>query len=162
MLAARESTEALRLFVTGFETEPPRPFGPEIALRPTEGGAMRALTVSPDGRLVAYAESTGGIAVVAIEGGTALRIPGVGVNDVPAQWTADGHRLFVFDPGEIPARLFTVDIERGERRLVREIEPRDPAGVTGIARIAITPDGQAYAYSYRQTLSELFLVEGLR
>jgi len=91
-----------------------------------------------------------------------FRIPGVGVNDVPVQWTADGRRLYIFDPGEIPARLFTVDVERGERRLVREFEPRDPVGVSGIASIAITRDGQAYAYSYGQILSDLFLVEGLR
>lgn len=55
-----------------------------------------------------------------------------------------------------------MDIERGERRLVRELEPRDPVGVGGIDNIAITRDGQSYAYSYSQVLSDLFLVEGLR
>ena len=120
------------------------------------------MTVSPDGRLLAYAESGGGISVVPVEGGEARRVPGAGVNDVPAQWSPDGRRLFVFDPGEVPARLFTLDVERGERRLVREVEPRDPVGVTGISQVSITRDGQAYAYSYQQILSDLFLVEGLR
>ena len=162
VLAAREGKGALRLFVTGFGAEPPRAFGPEISLRGASSGEPQPLTISPDGRLVAYAEAAGGIAIVPIEGGKVLRIPGVGVNDMPVQWTADGRRLYVFDPGEVPARLFTVEIQRGERRLVREIEPRDPVGVSGIASIAITRDGQAYAYSYGQVLSDLFLVEGLR
>jgi len=162
VLAAREGAGAMRLFVTGFGAEPPQVFGPEIALRAVNGREPLALTISPDGRLVAYAEAAGGIAIVPIEGGEVLRVPEVGVNDVPVQWTADGRRLYIFDPGEIPARLFTIDIERGERRLVREIEPRDPVGVSGIASIAITRDGQSYAYSYGQKLSDLFLVEGLR
>ena len=162
VLVAREGKGALRLFVTGFGAEPPRAFGPEISLRGASGNEPQPLTISPDGRLVAYAEAAGGIGIVPIEGGAVLRIPGVGLNDVPVQWTADGRRLYVFDPGEIPARLFTVEIERGERRLVREIEPRDPAGVYGIINMAITRDGQSYAYSYGQILSDLFLVEGLR
>ena len=45
---------------------------------------------------------------------------------------------------------------------MREIEPRDPVGVYGIGQIAITRDGQAYAYSYLQIFSDLFVVEGLR
>jgi hypothetical protein len=162
VLAAREGTGALRLFVAGFGAEPPRAFGPELALREANAREPRPLTASPDGRLVAYAEAAGGIVIVPIEGGKVLRVPGVGVNDVPVQWTADGRRLYIFDPGQLPARLFTVDVERGERRLVREIEPRDPVGVSGIASIAITRDGQSYAYSYGQILSDLFLVEGLR
>ncbi len=128
----------------------------------TDGSSTRSLTVSPDGRLVACAEAEGGIAIIPIEGGEVRRVPGVGLNDLPVQWTEDSRRLFIFDPGEIPARLFTVDIERGERRFVREIEPRDPVGVSGIRQIAITRDGRAYAYSYLQTLSDLFVVEGLR
>ena len=70
--------------------------------------------------------------------------------------------MFIFDPGELPARVFTVDIERGERRPVREIEPRDPVGVSGVDHVVITRDGQSYAYSYQQFLSDLFVVEGLR
>jgi len=161
VLAAREGGGALRLFVAGFGTEPPRPFGPGIALR-FANRETQPLAVSPDGRLVACAEAGGGIAIVPIEGGDAVRIPGVGMNDLPIQWTADGRRLFVFDPGGLPVRVFSVDIERGERRLVREIEPRDPVGVSGVDHVFITRDGQSYAYSYQQFFSDLFLVEGLR
>jgi hypothetical protein len=161
VLAARERGGALRLFVAGFGTEPPRPFGPGIALR-FANRETQPLAVSPDGRLVACAEAGGGIAIVPIEGGDAVRIPGVGMNDLPIRWTADGRRLFVFDPGGLPVRVFSVDIERGERRLVREIEPRDPVGVSGVDHVFITRDGQSYAYSYQQFFSDLYLVEGLR
>jgi hypothetical protein len=65
-------------------------------------------------------------------------------------------------PGRTLGAVFSIDIERGERRLVREIEPRDPVGVSGVDRILVTRDGQSYAYSYQQFFSDLFLVEGLR
>jgi hypothetical protein len=164
VLAAREGAGALRLYVADFGTEPPRPFGPEeVLLAPGSTiFARRALTVSPDGRLVAYAESGGGIAVVAVEGGLLRHVPGVGRNDVPVHWSADGRRLFTLDPGEIPARLYTVALDGSERRLVQEIRPRDPVGVAGVDHIALSRDGSAYAYSYQQMLSDLFVIEGLR
>jgi hypothetical protein len=67
----------------------------EIALR-FANRETQPLAVSPDGRLVACAEAAGGIAIVPIEGGDVIRIPGMGTNDLPIQWTADGRRLFVF------------------------------------------------------------------
>jgi dipeptidyl aminopeptidase/acylaminoacyl peptidase len=161
VLVAREGAGEMRLFVAGFGTEPPRPFGPGIAPRVLDR-QVQSLAVSPDGRLVACAEAAGGIAIVPIEGGDATRIPGVSVDELPIQWTADGRRLLIFDPAGLPARVFAVDIESGERRLVREIEPRDPVGVSGVDNIRMTRDGQSYAYSYQQFFSDLFLVEGLR
>jgi hypothetical protein len=40
--------------------------------------------------------------------------------------------------------------------------PYDPAGVIRISPVVLTPDLKANAYSYRRTLSSLYLVEGLR
>jgi len=160
VLAAREG-QALRLFVAGLGSEPPRAFGPEFTLRVSDG-RTRPLVVSPDGRFVTFAERAGGIVVVPVAGGDGHRVPGVGPNDLPVQWSADGRRLFVFDSGELPAHLSTVDVENGERRPASEIEPRDPVGVYGVDMVVVPPDGKSYAYSYQQFFSDLFLVEGLR
>jgi hypothetical protein len=92
-----------------------------------------------------YAESGGGIAVVGVEDSQVRRLSGIGRNDLPVQWSADGRRLFTLDPGEIPVRLYSVAIDGSDRRLVHEIEPRDPAGVSGLEYFAITRDGSAYA-----------------
>ena len=40
--------------------------------------------------------------------------------------------------------------------------PADPAGVFAIGWMGATADGQTYAYSYMQLLSDLFLVDGLK
>jgi hypothetical protein len=111
---------------------------------------------------VALAESGGGIRVVSVENGEAYQLPGAGQNDLPIQWTADGRSLYVYDPGELPARISTVELATGRRAPWLEIMPRDPAGVHGIERLCLTTDGRSYAYSYPHFLSDLYLVEGLR
>jgi hypothetical protein len=35
-------------------------------------------------------------------------------------------------------------------------------GVFGVSDFRVTPDGQAYAYSYGRLLQDLYIVEGLR
>ena len=40
--------------------------------------------------------------------------------------------------------------------------PADPGGITGIGTVTMTADGTTFAFSYRRSISELVLVEGLR
>ena len=40
--------------------------------------------------------------------------------------------------------------------------PADSAGVSGIGRVCLTPDGASYVYSYTRVLSDLYVVDGLR
>jgi hypothetical protein len=60
----------------------------------------------------------------------------------------------------MPARVWRLDLATG-RELVHELAPPDPAGVTSIETILLTPDGGSYAYSYSPNLSELYVFEGL-
>jgi len=52
----------------------------------------------------------------------------------------------------------------GRREPWLDASPPDPAGVSRLdsSGAALTPDGRYYAYAYLRTLSDLFLVEGLR
>ena len=63
---------------------------------------------------------------------------------------------------ELPARIVTIDVATGERRPWLEARPSDPVGISDSFTLIGTPDGKAYAYSFIRTLSELFVVEGLR
>jgi hypothetical protein len=44
----------------------------------------------------------------------------------------------------------------------REIPVTDPAGLIQTSAIQITPDGKSLAYLVARSLSELYLVEGLK
>jgi hypothetical protein len=60
------------------------------------------------------------------------------------------------------ARIDKVDIVSGLRTPWRTIKPADPVGLVGINEVFITPDGAAYCYGYGRTLSDLFVIEGLK
>ena len=40
--------------------------------------------------------------------------------------------------------------------------PADSAGVTDLSIVLITPDAKNYVYEYGRTLSDLYLMEGLK
>jgi len=40
--------------------------------------------------------------------------------------------------------------------------PNDPAGITSVQPILITPDTKYYIYGYTRFLSDLYLVDGLK
>ena len=86
----------------------------------------------------------------------------VKAGEVVARWTADGRSLYVYRPAALPLRVDLVEVETGRRSPWRTFMPPDPAGVPFIGPVAISPDGSAYAYSYRRQLAELSLATGLR
>ena len=67
----------------------------------------------------------------------------------------------MYRPGELPARVFVLDVEKGARTPFRQLMPSDPAGVETIGPILITPDGKTCIFGYHRMLSDLYLVEGL-
>ena len=80
----------------------------------------------------------------------------------PVGWSADGRSLYVYQGGELPAKIYKLDIATGTRNLWKQLMPPDPAGVEYVGPILPSSDGMAYAYGYRRLLSDLYLVEGLK
>ena len=61
----------------------------------------------------------------------------------------------------MPARVYVMDIQTGERKLHHEFAPADPSGVPTVGGSVVTPDGKFYMYDVPRTLSYLSVVEGL-
>ncbi len=80
---------------------------------------------------------------------------------LPLQWSGDGRFLFTTVPDEIPERVLRVERTSGRQELLRKLNASDLDGVYNIWQLQLTPDGNTYVYSYRQTLSRLYVVEGL-
>jgi len=156
IVAGSEPGKPLGLYLRGLDSSE------EVLLTP--GGidyARSGHAVSQDSRWVTATPIGGLPRRYPVDGGESLEIPGVEKGEVPVQWTHDGD-LFVFRSGELPARVWRVDLDSGERTLWGEIAPSDPAGVFGIDYLAIAPDGVSYVYSYRRLLSTLNVFEGLQ
>jgi Tol biopolymer transport system component len=99
-----------------------------------------------------------------LDGGETRPASWIGREDAAVAWSPDGRHAFVAGFTQPPFRVFRVDVATGRRESWLDTSPPDPAGVAqpNYAGAALTPDGRYYAYSYLRTLSDLFLVEGLR
>ena len=146
--------------------------GSRIFLIELAGGKPRALTpegyrgfgrgMSPDGKSVLAVGPDRKRYLYPLSGGEPTEIRGLSEDDTPNGWASDSHHLYVFRRRDIPARLYRFDIETGTRELVRELMPADGAGIVDISPVMATRDGASYVYGFQRTLSDLYLVEGLK
>jgi hypothetical protein len=79
-----------------------------------------------------------------------------------AGFTGDGRSVYDYNNAGLPSVVSLLDIASGKRKLWKTVVPADPAGVDNVGNYIITPDGRSYVYSYSRSLSDLYLVEGLK
>ncbi|HJW09411.1 MAG TPA: serine/threonine-protein kinase [Holophagaceae bacterium] len=126
-----------------------------------------ARTVSPDGAWVLLRRNSGKLldaphVLISTKGAPSRPVPGIEPGEVPMRWNADGTAIYVFNRDGLPARIHRIELATGKRTFVREIMPTNPAGLPGIRSFTMTPDAQHLAYNYVRTLSDLYLIEGLK
>jgi Tol biopolymer transport system component len=155
MFSGTEPGKAARLYMQDTRGGAPQPVTPEAT-------DMLYFALSRDGTAVAAAASDGKTYIYPIGGGSPRPVTGMSAGEVPIVWGADGKSLFVYRPGELPAKVYLLNLTTGQRRAWRDLMPPDPAGVEYVGPILPTPDGKAYVYGYRRLLSDLYLVEGLK
>ncbi len=137
-----------------------------------DGGKARPITpegvigtvCSPDGRFVAARGADQRLALYPVEGGPARPIEGLEPNDQLLRWSADQNFLYASSGirRTLTARVYRLDISTGRRERWKEFTLPDPTGVVGISCSAITPDGNAFVFTYSQQLSDLYVVDGLK
>ncbi|HTT19170.1 MAG TPA: protein kinase [Candidatus Sulfotelmatobacter sp.] len=132
-------------------------------------GQARAVTpeglpcgpISPDGRLLISKNHAGEIVAFPLEGGAPKTLLVQKAAFTAVQWSEDGSSLYGYHTGEFPTKVYALNLARGEETLLQELKPGSPAGVVMVAPLVVSRDGKNFAYSYNQTLSELYLVSGL-
>jgi hypothetical protein len=151
-----EPKRGTRLYVQDVDGSKPRPITPEGVSLAVAGA------ISPDGRTIAAFGPDRRVMLYPSEPGEPRPAPGLQSDELPIRWTGDGRAMWVARPNEVPTKVHRVDMTTGQRALWKELVPPDPAGVLTMGPILMTSDGKSYVYSYRRTLDELFLVEGLK
>jgi Tol biopolymer transport system component len=127
------------------------------------GGYPSLITLSPDGAyLIAPAPTGDSFSMYPVHGGQPRPVKGLSTSDAVVNWSGDGKYLFTYTRGEVPARIYRVDIASGKRELFKVTSSPDLAGVEDVTNLHITRDGRSYAYTCPTILSDLYVVHGLR
>jgi len=135
--------------------------GKSNAITP-EGVSATSFAISPDAHDVAAIGPDQKGYLYPLAGGEARLIPGFNPGEEPITWSSDGRSLYVYQPGELPARVFRLDVQTGQRTLWKQLMPSDPAGVENIGPILMTPDAKTCVFGYHRMLADLYLAEGLK
>ena len=154
LFEAREAGRGIRVYLMDVEGGKYRPLTPE-------GYRILQHGISPDGRLAVLNGPDRKLVLYPLEGGEPTRLDLQG-SDRPALWSADGKFLYYIRIGELPARLFRLELASGKTDVVRTVMPADAAGISNIGRICLTPDLSSYAYAFTRVLSDLYVVDGLK
>ena len=144
-----------RLYVQDLADGKMKPISPE-------GVGLAGAGVTPDGRYLTGVSPDRKPVLCALENGQCTAIQGVEAGDISIRWSSDGGTLYVYPRAEIPCRIFAVDVQSGKRKPWKTVMPNDPAGITSVSPVLMTPDTQYYVYGYSRFLSDLYLVDGLK
>jgi serine/threonine protein kinase/Tol biopolymer transport system component len=127
-----------------------------------EGVNGSAFIVSTDSQWVAGIGPDQKGYLYPVGGGNPVPIPGFNAAEQPITWSADNSSIYVYQPGELPASVYRLDVHSGKRTLWKQLMPSDPAGVETIGPIIMTADAKMCVFGYHRMLADLYLVEGLK
>lgn len=127
-----------------------------------EGVNGTAFALSPNAEQIAAIGPDQKGYLYPVAGGEPKLISGINPGEQPITWSADGRSIYIYQPGELPAHVYRLELQDGKRTLWKELMPSDPAGVENIGPIYMTPDAKTCVFGYHRMLADLYLVEGLK
>jgi DNA-binding winged helix-turn-helix (wHTH) protein len=153
ILTGSEANRPMRTFSHDLSGEGPVPITPE--------GVVGVL-LSPDEQRLIATDETGRRGVYSFESRVFKPINGLNDGERILRWNSAGSAVFVFNPLELPIRIYQLDPLSGSRSLVSEIVPHNTSGLMGDVYLFVTPDGKSAIYGLRRYLIDLYEVDGLR
>ncbi len=155
VFAGNEPGRGVRLYVQDLSSRKPIPISPE-------GVDATAFAISPDGQLVVGMGPDQKGYFYPSAGGEPRVVKGLEQGDTPIIWSRDSRSIYLYRTGEVPGRVYRLDLATGKKSVHKQIVPLDTTGVSTIGPIQVTPDGKTYVYGFHRTLGDLYLVEGLK
>ena len=157
LIVGNEKGGRQRLFIQDLAAGPPKRISKEGVWVPETSSA-----VSPNGARIAALDGDRPV-FVPVDGGDPSPIEGLAPGDLPFAWTRDGKSLFVAEvlrQGGQPVVRF--DLASRSRIPWKVLRPPDRAGAFVPYLAVIAQDGEVYFYTVFRSLTNLFLVEGLK
>jgi serine/threonine protein kinase/Tol biopolymer transport system component len=155
LFSGNEPGKGVRLYVYELASAKSRAITPE-------GVNGTRFVISPDSQWVAGIGPDQKGYLYSVTSSEPRVINGLNPGEQPITFSSDGRSLYIYQPGELPARVDRLDLQTGQRTRWKELMPSDPAGVENIGPILLTPDARNCVYGYHRMLADLYLVEGLK
>ena len=150
-----ETGHGTRDYLIDLSTGDSKPFTPE---------GVAGTQLSPDGRSTAVLGPDGKWGTWPLDGSGIHLIPGLDSSNNVTGWSPDGGSVYVVSSrvGQRTAKVYQVDVATGKVQLWKTFGADVGAGVSSVDGPFLSHDGTAYAYIYTRTLSEAFVVTGLK
>jgi len=131
--------------------------------KPITPEGMIGTALSPDGRSIAVVGPDGKRGIWPIDGSGFRPIPGLDSKYFVIGWSPDGASLYVAtnQMGDRVMKINRVNVATGKMEFWKAFGEALPEG-GGAGAPYFSSDGSAYAYDYAQTLSEAYVVKGLK
>jgi eukaryotic-like serine/threonine-protein kinase len=155
VFSGNEPGRGVRLYSQDVSNGKPKAISPE-------GFDAQAFAISPDGQTVVGIGPDQKGYLLSSSGGDPRVVNGLEPGDIPINWGQDGRSLYLYRTGEVPAKVYRLELGTAKKTVWKQIAPLDPTGVSTIGPILMTPDGKSYVYGFHRTLGDLYLVEGLK
>ena len=127
-----EKDRGLRLWVHSVDSAKPTPITPE-GVRATQW------VISPDGNEVAAVLSDRKGYLFPVAGGDPKPIAGFPEGFIPVSWSGDGKSIFMYNAGDLPAKVDRLNLATGQRQAWKTLMPPDVAGVTDVGPTSSRP-----------------------
>jgi eukaryotic-like serine/threonine-protein kinase len=155
VFSGNEPGKGVRLYTQELSGGTPKPISPE-------GVDATAFAISPDSQSVVGTGPDGKGYFYPTAGGEPRVVNGLELGDIPIIWNQDGRSIYLYRTGEVPAKVYQLELATGKKTVRKQIVPIDTTGVSTIGPIQTTPDGKTHVYGFHRTLGDLYLVEGLK
>jgi hypothetical protein len=155
VFSGNEPGRGVRFYVEDISGGKPKAISPE-------GVDAQNFAISPDGQMIVGIGPDQKGYLYPATGGEPRPVSGMEPGDIPINWSQDARSIYLCRTGEVPAKVYRLELATGKKTVWKQIAPLDPTGVSTIGPILMTPDGKTYVYGFHRTLGDLYLVEGLK
>ncbi len=131
----------------------------------TETAGFLSRPVSPDGKWVVVRRPENQWLLWPVDGGEPRPLVGLDADDLPYQWAGDSNSLYVTSTRRedvLPRRVYKLNLATGRKEFFRTFGPPDLTGISTMSLPKFSRDGAVYTYGYRQFLSDLYVVDGIK
>jgi Tol biopolymer transport system component len=149
-----EAGHGSRTYMIDLATGDSKPITPE---------GINGTQLSPDGtKMIAFGKD-GKLGIWPMDGSGLRAIPGLDGSYYARGWTPDGGSVYVASGkmSDKVAKVYVVNVASGKMELWRTFGEMTP-GMSGAGAPLFSEDRRAYAYVYGSTLSEAYVVTGLK